>query len=195
MTGKRKPAKSPGSKRRQGPRAIESAELQLRENKALALKEQGLTYTQIAQEIGYANAAGAWKAVARALGRERADRVETIRAYELRRFERRDRKLWAIFLNPKSTPELVLKAHEGLNQTSDRRARILGLVRAPVELKLDQAIEAFQQEMLDVVRSLVPAETFDRIATALARIGGVGGSGEGEDEASAGEPAGSEPVH
>src|SRR5690348_8572367 len=110
MTGKQPGRKKPGRKPGTRNPPIQSADLLMRENKALALVEQNLHYSQIAKELGYANAAGAWKAVHRALARERSDRAEAVRTIELRRFDKRDRKLWTIFLNPKSPPQLVLRA-------------------------------------------------------------------------------------
>jgi hypothetical protein len=71
-------------------RALASA----RKSRAIELKLQGLTYQQVADELGYANKGTVHRLVREALDAQQAQGVERLREVEVRRLDALQRGLW-----------------------------------------------------------------------------------------------------
>jgi hypothetical protein len=109
---------------RRGGRASAAAiERTGRERKAIALRQQGLSFDEIAGELGYRDRSGARKAVERGLSRWMRETDEELRARELERTELIIDRLWPL-INCEA-PDL--KALDRLLKTMDHRAKITGL--------------------------------------------------------------------
>lgn len=97
---------------------LAAAEQQAR---ALALRKQGWTYQEIADELGYANPSGPFKAITKALKALIQEPTDALRRMELERLDLILKSLMPALL--KGSPrhaEVALKA-------MDRRAALLGL--------------------------------------------------------------------
>jgi hypothetical protein len=100
--------------------AIERAD---RERKAIALREQGFSFDEIAAELGFSDRSGARKAVERGLSRWMRETDEEFRARELERTEMIIDRLWPLI--DRDDPDL--KAIDRLQKLMDFRAKITGL--------------------------------------------------------------------
>lgn len=100
-----------------------------RERVALDLHLAGLTYAQIAAELGYADRGSAHRAVMRCMARDYpASEVADARQREEARLERAHQAVWPrVLLGDLKAIETMLKIH-------DRRARLLGLL-APLRVE------------------------------------------------------------
>lgn len=88
---------------------------------ALHLRQQGLTYEQIANAIGYADASGAYRAVEKALIKTLQEPADAVRRMEK---ERLDKMLAAIWPKVEAGD---LKAIETALKIQERRAKYDGL--------------------------------------------------------------------
>ena len=68
--------------------------VQWRETRAVEMALAGLTFDSIAEELGYANRSGPWKAVRRAMSRRQAQAVDEYRRVELERLRRLEAVTW-----------------------------------------------------------------------------------------------------
>lgn len=93
-------------------RARREMELERKRQQALDLRAAGATYEQIAQQLGYANKGGAWKAVEALLAQTRAEKAEQVMELELHRLDQMQLGLWA-------------QARAGNNQAVDRVLKIM----------------------------------------------------------------------
>ena len=93
---------------------------------ALELRKAGCTYQQIAEQLGYANAKGAHKAVASALKATLREPADALRELELARL---DTMLLALWRKVQAGDEHAI---DRALKISERRARLLGL-DAPAE--------------------------------------------------------------
>lgn len=115
-----------------------------RDAEATRLRARGHTYVEIAVELGYADHAGARKAVQRALVATVAEPAEEVRALQLEQLDRLALAAWAvlerahvtvshgkIILDEADQPLLddgpVLAAIDRLLKIQERRAKLLGL--------------------------------------------------------------------
>lgn len=110
---------------RAGESRTESQVLALkRQREALAYREAGLSYAEIATELGYANEGGAYKAVQRGLQRALQEPAAHVRALSLSRLDRMLRAIWrAVIGGDLFAIDRALKIEE-------RRAKLLGLDKA-----------------------------------------------------------------
>ncbi|MEQ8716695.1 MAG: hypothetical protein RIE08_03725 [Acidimicrobiales bacterium] len=117
------------------PEAIARAD---RDRQAVEMRRAGLTYDEIADQLGYANKGGAHKAVTRGLSRWMSTGAsEELRALELERTETMLRRLW-----PRIDREsLDLAAVNSAMRVMDYRARITGLY-APAKHQVGVAVTA-----------------------------------------------------
>lgn len=105
------------------PKADELAALRLRQTEAVALALSGLSYQEIADQLGYADRSGAWQAVRAALDRQEKPKVAEYRDMENARYDRIQAALWpAAIADP---PDL--KAIDRLLRLFERRAKLNGL--------------------------------------------------------------------
>lgn len=112
------------------PTAQETALIRQRDLAAVQLATAGASYEEIAQQLGYADKSGAWKAVRRALDRQEARDVEALRDQELARLDRLQLGVWQ-----QATKGEVAAVMAAL-RIIDRRIRLLGL-DLPQQVHLD----------------------------------------------------------
>ena len=101
----------------------EQAEIEARKRDArvFELRIQGFTFEQIASEVGYQGASGAWQAYQRVKGSQIFESVEEARQLELMRLDEMQFAIWDRVINGElSALSCVLKI-------MDRRAKLLGL--------------------------------------------------------------------
>lgn len=84
------------SKRRKngGTHRIDTVARRDRDHQALVLRRQGLTYNEVAQEMGMRDKATAFRAVERAMNRIEAPDVEHLRAVENQKLDVLERRCW-----------------------------------------------------------------------------------------------------
>lgn len=92
-----------------------------RQKQALALRLAGVPYDQIAEQLGYAGANGAWKAVNSALKRTIQEPADAVREVEIKRL---DAALMAVWSQVKQGN---LPAVDRFVKLAQRRADLLGL--------------------------------------------------------------------
>lgn len=97
------------------------AALREKQRKAVELALAGMSLDQIAQQIGYADRSGAWKAIQQALNRQEASAVKEMRDLENARLDRLQTVLWPTAMQGD------LKAIDRLLRLFERRARLNGL--------------------------------------------------------------------
>ncbi|MBN2498268.1 MAG: hypothetical protein JXR96_26995 [Deltaproteobacteria bacterium] len=95
----------------------------LRAARALELRASGLSYDQIARELGFRDHSGAHRAVAGALERAQSEPAEECRQVELDRLDRLLLAHWKKRAEPEHA-RIILSI-------SERRSRLLGLDRLP----------------------------------------------------------------
>lgn len=113
-------------------RAIEARE---RQAKALEAKKAGLTYEQIAEKVGYADASGAYRAVEKALREMIREPAEHVRMLELARLD----QLWMAYYRRAIEGQAPLIV-DRLLRIMERRAKLLGL-DAPMVVKWQEELE------------------------------------------------------
>lgn len=96
-----------------------------RERECVRLRSMGWSYVDIAQAVGFANSAGACKAVTRALGRNAAEPTRAARDLELLRLDQL--QVRALALVADGDPRVALQAMDRALRVGERRARLLGL--------------------------------------------------------------------
>lgn len=95
-----------------------------RQARAVELRKSGMTFQEIADELGYAGHQGAYKAVMSALRKTLQEPTDELRALELQRLDAMLNALWpAIMAKNAYTPRTV----EVALKVMDRRAALLGL--------------------------------------------------------------------
>lgn len=117
-----------------------------REHKAVQLALAGASYESIAQECGYANKGGAWKAVHRLLARVDEEDAERLREVEGARLDRLQAAHWPAALRGD------VKAAAICLRILERRARLFGLdapLVADVTIRdeVDEQIRALAAEL------------------------------------------------
>lgn len=118
-----------------------------RERQAVNLARGGLGFAEIATQLGYANASGAWKAVQRALARVPQGAVEDYRRIELLRLDR----LWAAYWAKALGGDLPAALY--LLKVSERRSRLLGMDAAvAIRATVTDALDAEIEELLEALR-------------------------------------------
>lgn len=75
--------------------AMKRATVQQRRRHAVALAASGSSYAEIAQQLGYHDRSGAYKAVRAALSAHEADAVQEMRSLELARLDALQEAFWA----------------------------------------------------------------------------------------------------
>lgn len=105
------------------PKPDELAEMRQRQTQAVELALSGVSYETIADELGYADRSGAWRAVRAALDRHEAPAVKEKRDLENARYDRIQTALWP--LATADPPDL--KAIDRLLRLFERRAKLNGL--------------------------------------------------------------------
>ena len=117
--GKSKSGPKRGGNRRTGsPDMIDAAQ---RQTEALRLRQQGKTFAEIAQALGYSDPSGARNAVMAALREATTEPNNEMRALELTRLDALHAALWPLALAGE------LGATDRILKIMERRAKIMGL--------------------------------------------------------------------
>lgn len=141
------------------PKRISAAESRYREQRAVALRRAGVTYEQIAEQLGYKDASGARYAFLRGLRRiAPPDTVEEARALELDRLDRLHMAWWprAVGLATDADGRQLpaeLKAADFILRLAGQRSRILGLDRINVDVSGE--VEMVNRDGTEIVRTFL----------------------------------------
>lgn len=128
-TPRKRPVKKPqrrmprkGTARIPPPTAQELAEQRQRETQAIEMALAGVSYELIAQQLGFSDRSGAWRAVRRGLERQEAPKVAELREMENARLDRLQAAWWTKAITDKDphAATVVLRIFE-------RRAKLNGL--------------------------------------------------------------------
>lgn len=103
---------------RTSPRRLAAAE---RQTQALEFRKAGLSFPRIAQELGYHNPAGAFRAVEAALERTQQEPADAVRVLALERLDRMLAACWGKAIGGD------LLAVDRVLKIEERRAKLLGL--------------------------------------------------------------------
>lgn len=100
-----------------------------RQEHALELRKQGLTWATIAERAGYSDPAAAYRGAKAALDRIPAQSVNDYRKVELERLEHAHAlaQIAVKTRNEDGTPGVNLKALDTITRISERRSKLLGL--------------------------------------------------------------------
>lgn len=104
-----------------------------KQRQALQLRIAGATYDQIAKEVGYTGASGAWKAIQSALKKTIQEPADELRQIELARLDRMMLSLW------EKVREGHLGAMDRVIKIMQHRADLTGMAKSP-KLGLPTAI-------------------------------------------------------
>jgi hypothetical protein len=121
-----------GRRRATDPGVIESTD---RAQQALALRREGFDFDAIAEQLGYADRSGAWKAIDKLLQRRAKESdadADAVRALELERLDAMLRALWGKVVKGD------LPAIESALHIVTRRSKLLGL-DAPAKQEISGA--------------------------------------------------------
>lgn len=125
----------------------------LRAQQCLKLRTGGLTWQEIADQLGYADRSGARKAVERLLDRTEFESVDEFRTLESDRLDALWRSYWSAALDGD------LKAAEFCLKISAQRCRLLGLDRpARVSIEPGPAGEDFAVTAARLMTEIMDAE-------------------------------------
>lgn len=130
-----------------------------KENEALGLRLAGLTYDAIAQRMKYRNRDGAWKAVDRALARQRREMGAELLTLELSRLDALQRAVFTDALRGD------VKAMDRVLKLMDHRAKLTGLYNVQPEGNDDEIRAAFAG-FLATVTTVVEGERAAEAAAA-----------------------------
>ncbi|MFZ0325574.1 MAG: hypothetical protein WAN48_15755 [Actinomycetes bacterium] len=109
---------------RRQPRRGDTATALLRRSRSVTLAMAGLSYDEIAREVGYANRGTAWRTVTKALEQKVADSVDELRQVEGERLDALQAAVWGQALaGDVAACTAVLKI-------IDRRIQLFGLNQA-----------------------------------------------------------------
>lgn len=152
-------------------------ETRITDAKALELRRRGLSYAQVAEQMGWKSQAASYYAVQRGLADTAKEASEEVRAIELARLDELTRVGYRVmfsthYVTTQSgrlaahpvTGELlvddgpVLAAMNSLIRVAERRAKLLGLDR-PIkhEVRTIDAIDARLEELARQVEDMEPA--------------------------------------
>lgn len=132
------------------------AETLAMENRVMTLRLAGMQFDQIAEEVGYADASGSYKAYQRVMARTVQPVADEIREEEVRRLDRLISAYWPRALGAGGSDPSP-KAAEVVYKAMDRRAKLLGLdapVKQEVEVTTYDDTDEVKRQVMDLVRSL-----------------------------------------
>jgi hypothetical protein len=117
-------------------------ELLAKENQVIELRRAGITWSKIAEQTGYASAAGAFKAYQRVADRFIRPNIEELRDMELDRLDRLQAAVWGKALNGD------VRSLDAVLRIIDKRAKLLGL-DAPKEVNLKAEVATYDRDSID----------------------------------------------
>lgn len=107
--------------------------------RVIELRMAGHTWQTIADQVGYANKGGAYKAWQQALAEITREPAEELRQLELDRLDRMLASVWPAAINP-ANPTVQHKAIDRVLAIEQARNRLLGLA-APTRIMVEEDIE------------------------------------------------------
>ena len=134
----------------------DAAERRQAEKRCVQLRLAGATFSEIAEQLGYSDASGAWQLYQRAMDREIQPMTAQIRDEELRRLDRIMSAYWGRALGAGGS-EPSPKAAEVVFKAMDRRAKLLGLdapVKAQVEVSKCDDGEVVEGMVVELTKHL-----------------------------------------
>lgn len=134
--------------------AVPSPELVDKEIRVLELRRVGLTWTRIAEEVGYADHTGAYAAYKRAIKRTMQQPADELREQEIDRLDRLQVAVWPSAMKGDTRAILTII------RLMERRAKLLGLDKP---IKIEQEITTWDgNDTIDrAVRELAALLTAD----------------------------------
>lgn len=144
----------PPPSERQGSRGHDQAVERGNAIQLLTWRAERMTYAEIAEKAGYANASGARQALIRALDRHEAENVQELRTLENLALDRDELTLSAIITNTSLPAKDRIAAINARTRLSARRSRLNGL-DAPMQLQVSSGAEARIRSALADARTLV----------------------------------------
>jgi hypothetical protein len=173
------------------------AELEAKELKVLDLRRAGFTFQRIAEEVGYATASGAQRALERIMTRNLPQAPEEFRWQELDRLDRMQVALWPRAMKGDD------KAINTIVRLMERRARLVG-IDAPTKIQAEvvnydgtRDIDGDIERIVNLIRGVdlsepLEVESGTSESGTIATPGGMedlalhGGARSGQDEDSSG---------
>lgn len=156
QTPRKKARPHGGGESKHSERRIESVELAAQ---ALEYRKMGVSYSQIAEKLGYKSPQSAWNAVESALKRTLQEGADEVRRLELARL---DAMFFAVYSN--ATRGDLMAINSAIN-IMNRRAKLLG-IDAPVQTVNKNTTELTQKQGVLVVGSVMSPEEWDAAAKA-----------------------------
>lgn len=126
----------------------------------LRLRAARLTYAQMAEQEGYANAGNARRALGRALARHEAENVVELRAIENEALDQDERVIRQIILNVEAPDATRLRAIDTRTRLSARRSRLNGM-DAPLQVEVSAGVQQQLAAALDSVREVIYGQVTD----------------------------------
>jgi hypothetical protein len=132
--------------------------------KAMALRIDGYSYKQIAEELGYATDSAACAAVRKIINSTKREMSEELKALETARLDEALVIAWEIARNPKSASLTKLAALDRVIKLQERRTKYYGLDQPDkhehiVRSELDNEIERLMAELGHVIEENTARET------------------------------------
>jgi len=125
-----------------------------RRTQAVRLRMAGLTYEQIANQVGYSDKSAARHAIMRALTRLEAESVAELRALENARLDADEMVLRALISNTGLKPDVRIKAVNSRLHLAARRSRLNGL-DAPMQVAISGGAEARLNDVLNDATKII----------------------------------------
>jgi len=143
-----------------------SEQAEPRAMKAMALRLDGHSYKQIAEDLGYATESAAYAAVRKIINTTKRDMSDEMRAIETARIDEAMVIAWDIARNPKNAPLTKLAALDRVVKLQERRTKYYGLDKPDrhehvVRSELDSEIESLMAELGRTIQT----PTADQTAT------------------------------
>lgn len=129
-----------------------------REATALRLRRLGMTYDQVAEQMGFADKSGARQLVVRALERQVSENVVELRALENERLDTSTQALMGIIAGRDVDPASRIRAVDAYTRVSARRARLNGL-DAPLQMEVSTGASAELVDALALLESVTLGDT------------------------------------
>src|SRR6266702_4122554 len=105
---------------------------------AIQLRTQKLSYDEIANRAGYANASASRNAIQRELERTVVDNVEHLRKEELLFLDTLHNEIWPLFIDKNNKARLF--AADRLLAISEQRSKLMGLYLSPDQAAIANTI-------------------------------------------------------
>lgn len=124
--------------------APRDASSRLKEIEACKLRAQGLSYAEIAAQVGYSDRGAAYRAIHRSLAERKEEAVEELRREEGNLLDRLQREVWHEYQKA-VTQQQKLHCIDRLLSISDRRCALYGLKVKPENVQAQVIIREVRE--------------------------------------------------